>query len=107
MKRRDVDLPGVYPAERGPGRGAIQLEPLAIQPAGGHQVGGPRLLPLHAAEGEARPAAGSVRAGAVQPGQLQGSAQPAVVSRHCSTFSRNCYMYIYVLSIITNSVCAF
>lgn len=81
LKRRHVDLPGVHPAERGPGRSAVQLEPLAVQPAGGHQAGGPSLLPLHAAEGATRPATGSVRAGAVQPGQLQGSAQPTVVSR--------------------------
>lgn len=89
LKRRHVDLPGVHPAERGPGRGAIQLEPLAVQPAGGHPAGGPSLLPLHAAEGETRPAASSVRAGAVQPGQLQGGAQPTVVSCAVTLFHTN------------------
>lgn len=65
LKRHDVDLPGVHPAERGPGRGTVQLEPLAVQSAGSHQAGGSRLLPLHAAEGETRPATGTVRAGVV------------------------------------------
>lgn len=92
LKRHDVDLPGVHPAERGPGWGAVQLEPVAVQSAGSHQAGGSRLLPLHAAEGETRPATSTVRAGAVQPSQLQGSTQPTVVSLHCSTLF-NRYFY--------------
>lgn len=80
LKLCDGDLPGVHPTERGQGWGEIQLEPVALQPPGGHQARGARLLPLHTAKGEARFTAGPVRAGAVQPGQLQGRAQPPMVS---------------------------
>lgn len=76
----DVDLPGVHSTKRGQGWGEIQLEPLALQSSGGHQAGGPRLLPSLTYQGEAQPAAGPVRAGSVQPGQLQSSPQPTVVS---------------------------
>ena len=53
LKLGDGDLPGVYPTERGPGWGEIQLEPLALQPPGSHQASGPSLLPLHTTQGEA------------------------------------------------------
>lgn len=76
----DGDLPGVYPTEWGQGWGEIQLEPLAVQQAGSHQASGPSVLPLHTAQGEAWPATGSVRASSMQPGQLQSSAQPTMVS---------------------------
>lgn len=70
LKLSDGVLPGVHPTERGPGRGAIQLEPLALQPAGSHQAGGPGLLSLHTPQGEARPSTGPVRTSSLQSGQL-------------------------------------
>lgn len=67
---RHGNLSGVHPAEWRQGRGEVQLEPLALQPPGSHQISGARLLPVHTAEGETRPATGPVRASHVQPLQL-------------------------------------
>lgn len=76
----DDDLPGVHPTEWGQRWGEIQLEHVAVQPTGGHQAGGPCLVPLHACQREAWPATATIRTSSVQPDNLQGSSQPPLVS---------------------------
>ena len=73
------DLPRVHRSERGARRRALQLERVAVEPAGGDPDGGPGVGALHPAEGAARPAAHPVRAGPLQPGHLPRRAQPPVV----------------------------